>query len=1043
MGNARTRSGIWLVMLLASSACAFALDPKLDVSQYAHTAWSSRDGFPRGIVESLAQSSDGYLWLGTEFGLLRFDGIRAIRWPPPAGQHLPGTEISSLLVARDGTLWIGTDKGLASWKNGKVTSYSELAVEVSTLFEDRAGTIWAGAWSPSLSRLCSIRRRSVQCYGADGRFGYGVFSLYEDSRGSLWVGAQSGLWRWRPGPPKLYPVPERLNGLLENDDGAPLIATSDGIRQLVDGRADVYPLPGLGQQFFATRLLRDREGNLWIGTNQGLLHVHQGKTDVFTRSDGLSGDYVIRLFEDREGNIWVATYSGLDRFRDFAVPTVSVGQGLSNSAAGTALATKDGSIWIGTNDGLNRWNHGQFTIYAHRAKQKRQLTQWGATANERVREITDPGLPDSRVESLAQDERGRIWVSTRSGVAYLENGRFMSVGGVTAGQVHSIAADDAGNLWIADQTQGLLHLLGGHLIEQIPWITLGRKDYASTSVVDPVHGGLWLGFFQGGLVYFKDGQVHAWNAGAEGLGAGRVNDLRVDRDGALWAATESGLSRVKDGRVAMLTTSNGLPCNAVHWMMEDDAHSVWLDSACGLVRIARTELDAWVGDTQRTIHPTVFDESDGVRSHSFASGYSPRVAKSTEGQLWFPTFDGVSVINPRDLAFNNLSPPVHIEQLTADGKTYWQNLAGDAVSSHPRLPTLVHDLEIDYTALSVVAPEKNRFRYMLEGVDRDWQEVGSRRQAFYTNLPPRNYRFRVIACNNSGVWNEVGDSLAFSIAPAYWQTNWFYALCLVTFLALLWSMYHLRVRALERRQELLERNQALLEQHRELLEWDKQILERHQTEIRALNEEMIKAQEAERARIAGDLHDGVLQQITSLSLRLGTVKYQKPPDADVTISDLERELVNIGTDIRHLSHELHPALLQESGLPGALAAYCKEFSDIRGLSVDCETDESLEQLSPGAALCMYRIAQEALGNAAKHSKARKVEVRLTRSASLVHLSVSDNGIGCDPDRIENSRGLGVINMRERVLQLNGTFEFDSIPGRGTRVNVEVPFRPAS
>ena len=1023
MRKAQTRAGIGLAIALAFSVCAFALDPTLDVSQYAHTAWLNRDGFPKGIVEAIAQSPDGYLWLGTEFGLLRFDGVRAIRWQPPPSQHLPGAEIRSLIVARDGTLWIGTDKGLASWKDSKLTEYPELAVRVTALVEDRTGTIWAGTWSPSASRLCSIRGGSVRCYGADGSFGYAVFSLYEDNRGSLWVGAQTGLWRWRPGSPKFYPLPERPNGLLEGDNAAPLIATSDGIRELVDAKADAYPIPGLGQQFFATRLLRDRDGDLWIGTNHGLLHVHQGRTDVFARSDGLSGDYVIRLFEDREGNIWVATYSGLDRFRNFAVPTISVDQGLSSSAAGAALAAKDGSIWISTDDGLNRWNHGRITIYrkgrakgADSAEQKRDLSHSRA-ANGRVHEITDSGLPDSRVESLGEDGRGRIWVSTRGGVAYLENGRFISVAGVRGGQVHSIVGDNAGNLWIADQDQGLLHLVGGHLVEGIPWIRLGHKDYASASFVDPLHGGLWLGFFQGGLVYFMNGQIRAAYTVAEGLGEGRVNDLYADRDGVLWAATEGGLSRLKNGRVATLTTSNGLPCNSVHWMMEDNAHSVWLDSACGLVRIARPELDAWTGDPKQLVTATIFDESDGVRSDSFASGYGPRVAKSTEGKLWFPTFDGVSVIDPRDLAVNRLPPPVQIEQVTADGKTYWQNLSGDASSSHPRLPPLVRDLTIHYTALSFVAPEKVLFRYMLVGQDSDWREVVNDREVQYSNLAPGNYLFRIIACNNSGVWNEQGDELDFSVAPAYYQTNLFRALCVFTLLMVIWTVYRLRVRALEQRQ----------------------------VEIRALNEQLVKAQEAERMRIAGDLHDGILQQITSLTLKLATVKYQVPTnsEAKATIDDLQQNLIQIGTEVRQVSHELHPALLQESGLPGALAAYCEEFSEVRGLPVSCEADESVKDLSRGAALCLYRVAQEALGNAAKYSQAKKVEVRLTLSDSVVCLSVSDNGVGCALDQVGKSGGLGLINMRERVLQLDGTFEFDSIPGRGSTVKVEIPFRPAS
>ena len=342
------------------------------------------------------------------------------------------------------------------------------------------------------------------------------------------------------------------------------------------------------------------------------------------------------------------------------------------------------------------------------------------------------------------------------------------------------------------------------------------------------------------------------------------------------------------------------------------------------------------------------------------------------------------------------------------------------------MPPLVRDLSIDYTALSFVAPEKNRFRVKLEGWDRDWRDVGNRRQAFYNNLPPGNYRFRVIACNNSGVWNEEGAALDFRIVPAYYQTNWFRALCGITLLAMLWTAYQLRVNALKRRQAFLERNQALLEQNQALLE-------HHQLEIRALNEQMVNTQEAERMRIAGELHDGILQQITSLSLRLAKVKRQAPPDSEArtTVATLQQQLIQIGTDIRHISHELHPTLLQDAGLPAALSAYCEEFSNVRGLPVSCETDESVKELSPGAALCLYRIAQEALGNAAKHSEAKKVEVRLTRANGAICLSVSDDGVGCAPNQMGKSGGLGVINMRERVLQLNGTFEFDSEPGRGT------------
>jgi len=312
-----------LAILLACCACAFALDPTLDVNQYSHTAWTVRDGFFKGLVDAIAQTPDGYLWLGTEFGLVRFDGVRTVPWQPTTGEHLPSSIILSLLAARDGRLWIGTNRGLASLKNGKLTHYPKLAEQhVQTMLEDREGTIWAGSFVGSTGRLCAIQSGGTHCYGADGSFGGEVFSLYEDSRGCLWAGSMAGVWRWKPGPPKLYSMTGpalEIRALIEGDNGALWIAMQTGMKQLVDGKAEVYPILGAGRQFHAVSLLRDRNGGLWIGTEErGLLHVHQGRTDVFGQSDGLSGDLIESIFEDREGSVWVATVNGLDRFRDFA-----------------------------------------------------------------------------------------------------------------------------------------------------------------------------------------------------------------------------------------------------------------------------------------------------------------------------------------------------------------------------------------------------------------------------------------------------------------------------------------------------------------------------------------------------------------------------------------------------------------------------------------------------------------------------------------------------------------------------------------------------
>src|SRR5262249_1534924 len=352
----------------------------------------------------------------------------------------------------------------------------------------------------------------------------------------------------------------------------------------------------------------------------------------------------------------------------------------------------------------------------------------------------------------------------------------------------AIAGDGRGNVWIGDGVFGLFRLMSGNAAQPIPWSRFGGKELgAQTLLPDRADGGLWLGFLEGGIAYFKDGQVRASYTAGDGLGNGRVDDLRFDSSGALWAATEGGLSRIKDSHITTLTSKNGLPCDAVHWSVEGADHFVWLYMPCGLARIAPSELDGWVTDPSRKVQAMTFDGSDGVSSVGTYGGYGPHVTKSPDGKIWFIPSGGVSVIDPRHLPYNKLPPPVHIEQVTADGKVYG---AADSV----RLPRLVRYVDIDYTALSLMVPEKVRFRLKLEGQTKDWRELVNVRRVSYTNLAPKHYRFLVKACNNSGVWNEEGAALDFVIPPAWYQTNWFIGLCVALFLALLWALYQLRLR---------------------------------------------------------------------------------------------------------------------------------------------------------------------------------------------------------------------------------------------------------
>jgi signal transduction histidine kinase/ligand-binding sensor domain-containing protein len=1002
-------------VLLARCPGALALNPALDVNQYTHTAWKIREGFTKGVIDVIAQTPDGYVWLGTEFGLLRFDGVRTVPWRPPPDQHLPPGRITGLLAAGDGTLWIGADKGFASLKDGKLTQYPELAGQhIYSLLEDWEGTVWAGVLGFPTGRLCAIHNGSVHCYGEDGSLGHGVFGLYEDRKANLWVGVLDGLWRWKPGPPKFYSLPGELDGiraLAEDDDGALLVGWQGGIRRLVDGKTEAYPLPGPVRQFQAKKLLRDRDGGLWIATSErGLVHVHQGRTDVFAQSDGLSGDHPLTLFEDREGNIWVTTYKGLDHFRDFAVATFTVNQGLSDDSVESVLAASDGSVWLSTSGGLDRWNHGQMTTLGKPSGQNQRSAEAKTGGNKRNRKFNGDAP-----NSLFQDGRGRIWVSTSREFGYLENERFTSVRGIPGGLVHGIAEDTTGNLWIANQDAGLFKLFQGSEVQQIPWAKVGHKDYAWSLAADPLQGGLWLGFYQGGMVHFRDGQVRTSYTPADGLGKGPVNRFRFDPEGTVWAATEGGLSRVRNGRIATLSSKNGLPCDAVHWVIQDNDHAFWLLMACGLVRIARSEVDAWTAaaekdkNTTRTIQATVFDSSDGVRSRAWAGGYVPRVARSSDGKLWFSSYAGVCVVDPRHLPFNKLPPPVHIEQITADRKTYD---AAPAAGGRLRLPPLLRDLEIDYTALSLVAPEKVLFRYKLEGRDRDWQDVGNRRQAFYSDLPPRNYRFRVIACNNSGVWNEAGTLLDFSVAPAYYQTTWFRLLCLAAFLALLWALYQLRVR---------------------------QVTERVRVQM--------EGRVAERERIARDFHDTLLQSFQGVLLKFSAISYRIPkhPEVQETLESVIEQARGAITEGRDAVQGLRTSTVISNNLAQAINTFAEGLAADPTCRNSCDfrlhVEGASRDLAPLVRDEVHRIVGEVLRNAFRHSQAERIEVEIHYDRRQLRVRIKDNGKGIDPKVLaEGGRPghHGLPGMQERAKLVGGKLSVWSELNAGTETELTIP-----
>ena len=1011
--------------VLGWSPAALALDPALDLSQYSHASWKVRDGALKDAISAIAQARDGYLWLGTQFGVLRFDGVRYQVWQPPAGQQLPSNYIRSLLGARDGSLWIGTELGLARWKNATLTVYPELAEQaVGVLLEDREGTVWAGTRQPPPALLCAFRDDAVTCTGERSEFGDRASSLYEDRQGRLWVGAQTGLWRWKPGPPSLYSLPDidSSQAIVESGErDTLLVVVRDALKQLSGEHISGSPA-AIHEPFLPSRVLRDRHGGLWIGTlDRGLLRAHDGRIDSFSVTDGLSGNYIRNLFEDREGNIWVATDNGLDRFRDIAVATITVKHGLSQTTPWSVLAATDGSVWVGTLDGLNRLQDGRLTIYrtggdvarpgSERAIERIRRMPEASVSRGDVREVRATGLPHNLIHSLFEDDRRRIWVSTHAGVAYFENERFIPVPGISGG-VRAITGDATGNIWISED-DALLHVVDDRIVKRISWASLGLDSPAVVMLADPVGGGVWLGFRPGGIKYFKAGHIGASYGAPEGVGRGMTGGLHRDADGTIWVATEGGLSRIKDGRVHTLTAKNGLPCDGVNWVIEDDDRALWLYTACGLARVERPELETWAAAdekdpaTLQRVHAAVLHVADGVRIHAAPGGYTPQVTRSPDGRIWFLPWDGVSVIDPRRLPFNALPPPVRVEQITADGRIY------DGGSRGRRLPPHVRDLSIDYTALSFVVPEKVRFRYRLEGQDPDWREVVNERSVKYSNLGPGDYRFRVVAANNNGVWNEAGDALEFSIAPAYYQTNTFRALCVTVFTGLLWTAWQLRLRQVERRLELT-----------------------------------MGARVAERTRIARELHDTLLQSFHGLLLRFQTASYLLPDRAAEAKEKLDRAIARAAeaiTEGRDAVQALRTSTVETHNLPLAISALGQQLATDSTSGQTAAFHVTVEgeacDLHPIVRDEIYKIAAEALRNAFRHACARRVEVDIRYGYDEFRLRVRDDGKGIDP-AVLAGQGIdghyGLRGMPERAALIGGKLAVWSEVGVGTEVELRLP-----
>ena len=984
-------------VFLLGTAPAHGLDPNKHLTQYIHTTWRMQDGSAPAAMFSITQTSDGFLWFSAvPQGVYRFDGVQFL--PRFLNTNIVSMHIGNVLADQASGLWAIGDHEIAHIKDGTVIGHFELEGigGRSGITRDPDGSLWVTRASNRVTDapLCHITELAVKCFGkSDGIPISPANSLLADGDGGFWVGGQMSLVHWRAGVAQVYPIEALksnggdvgINSLLPAADGSLWVGIAAagpglGLRQFRGGVFRSFVTSNFdGSKVAVYDLLLDHDGNLWVATlGKGLFRIHGDVVEHYGRNEGMSSDTTTVLFEDREGIVWAGTTNGVDSFRDPRIVTISALEGLGKDAAAGVLADKDGSLWIANSGSLDHLINGSVSSIR-----------------------SGSGLPGHQVASMLQDSAGNMWVGVDDGLYLFKSGQFRRIpepNQQPLGLVVGITEDIDGNIWAecAGNPRKLVRIRDFHVVEIF---TSPQVPPGHTLAPDP-NRGIWVGTLSGDLVRLRDGTSQKFPLQSKGNPVS--HQIVPEADGSVLAASDDGLVGLRQGTVQKMTKKNGLPCDAINSFIRDNAKKWWLYTECGVVELPDAELQRWWVAPETVVQNRVYDVLDGAlpNSPSFNSA-----AVSPDGRVWFATGFVVQMIDPSRLSQKALPAQTYIESVVVDRKEF-QASENLKLSPHPR------DLQIDYTSPAFAIPQRVKFRYRLDGYDRDWHDAGTRRQAFYTDLPPRKYSFRVIASNSDGVWNETGAKFDFSVTPAYYQTTWFRALCGTALLALLWGAYQLRVRQLH-----------------------------HQFEM------TLEARVGERTRIARDLHDTLLQSFHGLLLRFQTVFQllpERPLDAKERLESAIEAAAAAITEGRDAVQGLRDSTIQSNDLARAISTLGEELithstnqRPVFRVAVEGES----RNLRPILRDETYKIAAEALRNAFRHAQAQQIEVEIRYDDQQFRLRVRDDGKGIDPAILSGQRTerhFGLQGMPERATLMGGKLEVWSEIGVGTEVELRVP-----
>jgi ligand-binding sensor domain-containing protein/signal transduction histidine kinase/CheY-like chemotaxis protein len=765
-----------LLLGLLASRPLLALDAGRTPRQYVHDVWMTEEGLPQATVKAVMQSRDGYLWVGTEEGLARFDGVRFVVFNSRSVRAFGDDHVLSLLEDRSGNLWIGTQGGLLRHRDGAFTEFAAKGLPsdiVYSLYEDRDDSLWIGA----RGGIARFRAGLLATNRDPAIAGRTIWSIHQDRSGTMWLGTDLyGLVKIERNTVTTYTTAtglphDAIPVITELSDGRLIIGTNGaGLYEWSGGHFIPFRASGTLPSGAITALLEDSSRNLWVGTTAGLARISRGVISADAPGE-LGSSQINALAEDAEGSLWIGTTSaGLHRLRDGRAHTITSADGLPSDRAQVVLHDRSGGTWIGTRDGAAHLADGRVTTYS--------------TAN---------GLPNPSVRSLFQSSDGAIWLGTElGGVVRIANGRMQTTildPHVPDNTIRAFAEEPGRGVWVGSNGGRLTLFVDGKPAGYSEYDSGGRRLFVRAMAVDK-SGSLWIATDGNGLVHLVDGKLRKIYTRADGLSRDGLRSLYIDAGGTIWIGTDgSGLNRLKDGKITVYRAGNGLFDDRILQILEGDDGRIWMSSNNGISSVEKRALEAFAEGRIDAVKSLFIDDRDGMVTRDCSGGSQPAGAKKQDGTLWFPTDGGVAVVDPRRQHGNTHAPPVKVERVMAE------RTALIATESF-EVPKGTRNLEIAYTALSLAVPERVQFRYKLEGYDEAWIDAGTRRTAYYTSLRPGQYRFRVIAANNDGVWNTRGASVGISLPPYFYQRPSFVLLVLALVAAGVWVAVTWRIRSI-------------------------------------------------------------------------------------------------------------------------------------------------------------------------------------------------------------------------------------------------------